>query len=99
MLENFRRNPLRKWNLPSNVSTGGRVLFMYLRNLSGGKSLRCSNQCRPKPAVNESDFSIYETANKHIFGIGYCFKDGENLMAPRMSPPASLNRLVDDGLG
>jgi hypothetical protein len=74
------------------------VLLMYLRNLSGGKSLRYSNQRRPKPAVDESDLSIYKTANKHIFGIGYCLQDGENLLALRMGPPAPPNRLVDDRL-
>src|SRR6267143_5522421 len=30
--------------------------------------------------------------------MGYCLKDGEDLMAFRMSPPAPLNRLVDDRL-
>lgn len=96
MFYNFRRDPLRKWNIARNVPTGSRVLFMYLRNLSGWKSLRYSNQGRPKPAVDESDLSIYQTANKHIFGIGYCLQDGEDLVALRMSPPAPLNRLVDD---
>jgi hypothetical protein len=75
------------------------VLFMYLRSLSGRKSFRYSNQCRPKPAMDESDLSINETANEHIFGIGYGLKDSENLVALRMRPPAPLNRPVDDCLG
>jgi hypothetical protein len=71
---------------------------MYLRSLSGWKSLRCSNHCRPKPAVDEGHFSIYKAANEHIFGIRYSLQDSENLVALRMSPPASLNRVVNDRL-
>jgi len=69
---------------------------MYLRDPSGGKSLRYSHHCRPKPPVDEGDSSIYKAANEHIFGIRYGLQDSENLVALRMSPPASLNRLVDD---
>jgi hypothetical protein len=71
---------------------------MYLRNLGGWKSLRCSNQWRPKSTVDESDLSIYKSTNEHIFGMGYCLKDDEDFVAFWMSPPASLNRLVDDRL-
>ena len=74
------------------------MLLMYLCDLSGGKSFRNSNQCRPKPAMHESDLPIYQTANEHIVRIGYCLEDGENLMVLRMGPPASLNRLVDNRL-
>ena len=48
--------------------------------------------------MDESDLSIHQTANEHIFGIGYCLKDSENLVALRMGPPTPLNRLVDDRL-
>ena len=71
---------------------------MYLRNLSGWKSLRYSHQCRPKPAVHESDLSIYQTANEHVFRIGDGLQDCENLLALGMSPPAPFDRLVHDRL-
>ena len=75
------------------------MLFMYLRSLSGRKSFRYSNQCRPKATMDKSYLSINEAANEDIFGIGYCLKDSENLVALRMGPPAPLNRPFDDGLG
>jgi hypothetical protein len=78
------------------VPTGGRVLFVHLRNLSRWKSLRDSYQRWPKSSVNESHLSIQKTANKHIFRISYRLKDGEYVVAFRMRPPASSNRLVDD---
>jgi hypothetical protein len=49
--------------------------------------------------VDESDLSIYKTANEHIFGIGYSLKDGENLVALWVSPPAAFNPRVDNRLG
>jgi hypothetical protein len=75
------------------------VFFMHLRNLCGRKSFRYSHQCRPKPSMDESDPSINQTANEYIVGIGYCLKDGENLLALRMGPPTPLNRLVDNRPG
>jgi hypothetical protein len=69
---------------------------MHLRNVSRGKRSGDSHQRRPKPAVNKSHLSIHQTANKHIFRISYRLKDGEYMMAFRMRPPASANRLVGD---
>lgn len=37
----LERNPLRKWNLPSGVITGGRVLFADLPDPVGRESVRC----------------------------------------------------------
>ena len=49
--------------------------------------------------MDKSSLSINEAANEDIFGIGYCLKDSENLVALRMGPPIPLNRPFDDGLG
>jgi hypothetical protein len=97
-LHNGRRNPFWKWHLPSDVSTGSRVLFMHLRNLSGWISRCHSYERRPKSAVNESDLSIHQSTNEHIFGMGYYLKEREDLVAFRMGPPTPLNRLVYDCL-
>ena len=72
------------------------MLFTHLRNLSGWKSLRDSYQRWPKSAVNESHLSIHQAANKHIVRISHRLKDGEHVVAFRMRPPASFNRLVYD---
>jgi hypothetical protein len=81
------------------MSTGSRVLFTHLRNLSGWKSRRHAYQRWPESPVNESDLSIYQSTNEDIFGIGYCLQDSEDLVAFRMSPPTPLDRLVYDCLG
>jgi hypothetical protein len=90
------RNPVWIWNLPNDVSTGSRVLFMHLRNLGGWKSLRYSHQRRPKSAVNEGHLSIDETTDEYIFRISYRLQDGEYVVAFSMSPPAPSDRPVDD---
>ena len=39
---------------------------MHLRELIGLESVRHSNQCRPKPAMNKSHFSINEATDKDV---------------------------------
>jgi hypothetical protein len=80
------------------MSTGSRVLFMHLRNLSGWESRCHSYQSWPNSTVNECDLSIYKSTNQDIFGMSYCLEDGKNLVVFRMSPPAPLNWLVYDCL-
>ena len=72
------------------------VFFMHLGNSIGRKAAGDTCQRRPKAAVNESDFSIYQSTNQYIFGVSYRLKDGKNLTAFRMPPPTTLYRTIYD---
>ncbi len=93
----FCGDPLRKRNLPGDVAPQLSMDLVDLGELLLGEALRRANKSWPQATVNECDLSIDEAAHEDILAAANCLRDFENLVAPRMRPPASANRTFCDG--
>lgn len=90
---------MRKRNLSIGVATRRRVLLNNLRKLPGRKAPGEPNQRRPESAMNERDLSVNESADENLIRLGNRFEDLEDVMTPRVCPPAPGDRFTDDGFG
>ena len=48
--------------------------------------------------MDERDLAVDKAANEDVFSRGHRLKDGEDVMTLGVSPPASADGLVDNGL-
>ncbi len=90
-------DPLRKRNFPGDVAPGVSVDLVDLSKLLLGETLRRANKRWPQATMNERDPTIDEAAHKDILAAADRLRDLEDLVAPRMRPPASANGPTCDG--
>ncbi len=68
-----------------------------LSKLLLGETLRRANKRWPQATMNERDLTIDEAAHEDILAAANRLRDLEDLVAPRMRPPASANGSTCDG--
>jgi hypothetical protein len=90
-------DPLRKRNFPGDVAPGVSVDLVDLSKPLLGKMLRRANKRWPQATMNERDLTIDEAAHEDVLSAANRLRDLEDLVAPRMRPPASANGLTYDG--
>ena len=90
-------DPLRKRNFPGDVTPGVSVDLVDLSKLLLGKTVRRANKRWPQATMNERDLAIYDAAHEDILAAANCLRELEDLVAPRMRPPASTNGTLGDG--
>ncbi len=84
-------DPLRKRNFPGDVAPGVSVDLVDLGKLLLGETLRRANKRWPQATMNERDLTIDEAAHEDILAGANRLRDLEDLVAPRMRPPASAS--------
>jgi len=80
----------------TGVATRWCVLLSNLSKLLGRKAFGEPNKGRPKPPMNQRDFSADEPAHEHLVRVGHRPKDRVDVMALWMRPPAALDVFADD---
>jgi hypothetical protein len=93
---NFGRDPLRERHDATGVATRSCVLLSNLSKLLGCEAFGEPHEGRPKPPVNQRDFSVDQPAHENLVRVGHRPKDRVDLMALWMSPPAALDVFADD---
>ncbi|MEN8182718.1 MAG: hypothetical protein ABFS46_09300 [Myxococcota bacterium] len=71
--------------------------LVHLGELFLGEALRRTNKRWPQATVNECDLAIDEAANEDILAAANRLREFEDLVTPRMRPPASANGTLCDG--
>ncbi len=90
-------DPVRKRNFPGDVAPGVSVDLVDLSKLLPGEMLRRANKRWPQAPVNERDLTIDEAADEDILAATNRLRELEDLLAPRMRPPASANGSARNG--
>jgi hypothetical protein len=70
-----------------------------LSEVAARESLGNANHSRPKPAVNVGDLAVDEAADQDLVGIADCPREGEDLLASWVRPPAPVDRFAGEGVG
>ena len=90
-------HPLRKRDFLGDMAPGDGVDLVDLSKLLLGKAPRCANQRWPQATMNKSDLATDEAAHEDILAAANRLREFEDLVAPRMRPPASANGPTCDG--
>src|SRR3954451_585268 len=94
--EVFGGDPLREGNLDRPVGTRSRVHLIDGGKALERKSIRDTHKGWPDPPVEQGDLPIDQARRDDVGGVEDASEHGEDLMAGRVSPPATADRLTDD---
>src|SRR6476660_1146430 len=95
----IRCNPIRKWCFDNDVLAGSAMALFDASDGSGIHVSSRTDQRRPQAAVDESDLVSNQAANKDLVACADRTRDPEDVLAPRMRPPAAMKAFARDYLG